>query len=316
MPPSTSRQAALQALSQHLNTLSLAIRLNQEGDDIKHNDCFATDGDCPQEDDHLQEAFLEMSRLDKELEDLEKRVTSLSVARVQQRALLNSRVRESEVRNEQRRRLVHARDRQVPDDGGESDDDRSLSSSIYSGQNNNFKRTSTLKSVTSGASVSSARQSVSASFAGSFSVSRQREERSGEQIFTSRPLLRKDFSRIVIGSSLSSTAPAGPGTSAVRKLIEARKPSSSSGLTSGGVTLGGVGREKEEDLSMKVKLNATAWRDAAKNAAATVKRWSEDVDVEARDFTSRTLTVEEESRLSSLYKDDFKSVGSFRFKDF
>jgi hypothetical protein len=76
------------------------------------------------------------------------------------------------------------------------------------------------------------------------------------------------------------------------------------------------GRGKEEDSSMKVKLNATAWRDAARNAAATVKRWSEDGDVEARDFTSRTLTVEEESRLSSLYKDDFKSIGSFRFKDF
>lgn len=306
MPPSISRQAALQALSQHLNTLSLAIRLNQEGDVIKHNDdCFAIEGgDCPQEDDHLQEAFMEMSRLDKELEDLEKRVTSLSVARVQQRALLNSRVRESEVRNEQRRRLVQSRDRQGPD-GGESDDDHSLSSSIYSGQNNNFKRTSTLKSVTSGVSISSARQSVSASFAGSFSMSRQREERLGEQIFTSRPLLRKDFSKIVVGSSLISTAPAGPGTSAVRKLIEARhggsrKPSSSSGLTSGG-----VGRGKEEDLSMKVKLNA----DAAKNAAATVKRWSEDVDVEARD-----LTVEEESRISSLYKDD--TISTFRFKDF
>ena len=57
---------------------------------------------------------------------------------------------------------------------------------------------------------------------------------------------------------------------------------------------------------MKVKLNA----DAAKNAAATVKRWSQDVDVEARD-----LTAEEESRISSLYKDDLKSI-SFRFKDF
>jgi hypothetical protein len=317
MKTRNDRQAALLLLSQHLNRLS--IRLSQQEDNSNLTDCFSTEssqetdiaGAAP-EDASLFEAFEEMKRLDNELEDLEKRATSLSIARSQQRAILSYRVRESEVRNEQRRRIAQTslseRTNDISDING-TDDNQSLSSSNFLNQNN--KQFITSRSIMSGTSFVTARHSVSASSAGALSASR-RFEPSGNQIFTSRPTLRKDFSKSMIGSSTISSvasAPAGQGASAVRKLIESRKVASS------------IEEEVEESRSKFNQINnpqdfsLRREIDAGKAAAVTVKRWNEDIG-QSLGNNPRTLSIEEESKIESMFKDDLDSKKSFRFKDF
>jgi hypothetical protein len=317
MKTRNDRQAALLLLSQHLNRLS--IRLSQQEDNSNLTDCFSTEssqetdiaGAAP-EDASLFEAFEEMKRLDNELEDLEKRATSLSIARSQQRAILSSRVRESEVRNEQRRRIAQTslseRTNDISDING-TDDNQSLSSSNFLNQNN--KQFITSRSIMSGTSFVTARHSVSASSAGALSASR-RFEPSGNQIFTSRPTLRKDFSKSMIGSSTISSlasAPAGQGASAVRKLIESRKVASSIEEEVEESRSKFNQRNNPQDFSLRREI------DAGKAAAVTVKRWNEDIG-QSLGNNPRTLSIEEESKIESMFKDDLDSKKSFRFKDF
>jgi len=318
MKTRNDRQTALLLLSQHLNRLS--IRLSQQEDNTNLTDCFSTEssqetdtaGAAP-EDASLFEAFEEMKRLDNELEDLEKRATSLSIARSQQRAILSSRVRESEVRNEQRRRIAQTslseRTNDLSDING-TDDNQSLSSSNFLNQNN--KQFITSRSIMSGTSFVTARHSVSASSAAALSASR-RFEPSGNQIFTSRPTLRKDFSKSMIGSSTISSslasAPAGQGASAVRKLIESRKVASSIEEEVEESRSKFNQRNNPQDFSLRREI------EAGKAAAATVKRWNEDIG-QSLDNNPRTLSIEEESKIESMFKDDLDSKKSFRFKDF
>jgi len=294
----TPRSLALRALSQHLNTLS--TRLNRG--ETKHDDCFTVDTQQEEistpEDEELHIAFNEMKRLDKELEQLESRASSLSLARVQQRALVTSRLRESEIRNEQRRRARSDMSRdsvilQEEQDSTVSLDQLSVAPSSLQGS---FKRQTIVPSSNKSVmSNTSARQSSAASTS-TFSVARRHDQL--EQVFTSRPVLRKDFAKAAIGSA-SSLAPSnslhGNGLTAVRKLVEAR-------------------RFSEENLSkLKMKQSQVQLHiptEAGKYASEAIKLWGGSNDEKV---DHRILSLDEESRIDSMFKEGLKT--SFRFRD-
>jgi hypothetical protein len=295
----TPRSLALRALSQHLNTLS--SRLNR-GENI-HDDCFTVNTKQEeintQEDEELHKKFNEMKRLDQELEQLESRASALSLARVQQRVLLTSRVRESEIRNEQRRRVTRSemgRDSFIQEEEQDltvSLDQLSVAPSSLQGS---FKRQTIVPSGNKSVmSNTSARQSSTASTS-TFSVARRHDQ--FEQVFTSRPVLRKDFAKATIGGASTlalSNSFHGNGLSAVRKLVEAR-------------------RFSEENLSKlqtkqsQVQLHIPT--EAGKNASEAIKLWGRSNDEKV---DHRILSVDEELRIDSIFKEGLKT--SFRFRD-
>jgi len=295
----TPRSLALRALSLHLNTLS--NRLNR-GENI-HDDCFTVNTKQEeintQEDEELHKKFNEMKRLDQELEELESRASALSLARVQQRVLLTSRVRESEIRNEQRRRVTRSemgRDSFIQEEEQDltvSLDQLSVAPSSLQGS---FKRQTIVPSSNKSVmSNTSARQSSTASTS-TFSVARRHDQ--FEQVFTSRPVLRKDFAKATVGGASTlalSNSFHGNGLSAVRKLVEAR-------------------RFSEENLSKlqtkqsQVQLHIPT--ESGKNASEAIKLWGRSNDEKV---DHRLLSLEEELRIDSIFKEGLKT--SFRFRD-